>query len=78
MLVVDIMHEVDLGIWKALFIQLLHLLEATDKGLLNALDIRQVRLEVFLCFLPDRYPDTVVCQRLEQTQFVVSQTMSAK
>ena len=40
MLVVDIMHEVDLGVWKALFIQLLHLLEATKKGLLNTLDVR--------------------------------------
>lgn len=40
MLVVDIMHEVDLGVWKSLFIQLLRLLEATKKGLLNILDAR--------------------------------------
>jgi hypothetical protein len=40
MLVVDVMHEVDLGVWKSLFIQLLRLLEATKKGLLNTLDAR--------------------------------------
>lgn len=40
MLVNDIMHEVELGVWKALFIQLLRLLEATDKGSMNQLDLR--------------------------------------
>lgn len=40
MLVVDLMHEVELGVWKALFIQILRLMEATDKGTINKLDQR--------------------------------------
>jgi hypothetical protein len=40
MLVVDIMHEFELGIWKALFIHLLRILEAYDKNLINELDRR--------------------------------------
>lgn len=40
MLVVDLMHEVELGVWKAVFIQLLRLMEATDKGTINKLDSR--------------------------------------
>ena len=40
MLVVDLMHEVELGVWKALFIQILRLMEATDKGAINKLDER--------------------------------------
>ena len=40
MLVVDLMHEVELGVWKAVFIQLLRLMEATDKGTINKLDNR--------------------------------------
>lgn len=44
MLVTDVMHEVELGVWKSLFIQLLRLLEATDKGSTNQLDLRWVNL----------------------------------
>ncbi|KAJ3526401.1 hypothetical protein NMY22_g10179 [Coprinellus aureogranulatus] len=40
MLVVDVMHEVELGVWKAIFIQLLRLMEASNKGSLNTLDER--------------------------------------
>ena len=40
MLVVDVMHEVELGVWKAVFIQLLRLMESTDKGTINELDKR--------------------------------------
>lgn len=40
MLVVDVMHVVELGVWKALFIQLLRLLEAVLKGSMNVLDAR--------------------------------------
>ncbi|RXW19475.1 hypothetical protein EST38_g6369 [Candolleomyces aberdarensis] len=47
MLVVDLMHEVDLGVWKSLFIQLLRLLEATDKGLLTILDVRYRSMPTF-------------------------------
>lgn len=42
MLVVDLMHEFELGVWKALFIHLLRLLESYDKALLVELDRRYV------------------------------------
>ena len=38
--VVDIMHEFELGVWKALFIHLLRILQAVNPGLLNELDRR--------------------------------------
>jgi hypothetical protein len=40
MLVVDIMHEFELGVWKALFIHLLRILESVDKALIHELDRR--------------------------------------
>jgi len=40
MLVVDLMHEVELGIWRTLFIHLLRMLNALDKTLVNELDRR--------------------------------------
>lgn len=42
MLVIDLMHEVEIGVWKAVFIQLLRLLEAVQKGTMNELDARWV------------------------------------
>jgi hypothetical protein len=42
MLVVDIMHEFELGVWKALFIHLLRILESVDKALIHELDRRYV------------------------------------
>jgi hypothetical protein len=36
------MHEFELGVWKALFIHLLRILEAKDKALLAELDRRSV------------------------------------
>lgn len=42
MLVVDLMHEFELGVWKALFIHLLRILQAYDKALLVELDRRYV------------------------------------
>lgn len=40
MLVVDLMHEFELGVWKALFIHLLRILNAEDPGLVHTLDQR--------------------------------------
>jgi hypothetical protein len=40
MLVVDLMHEFELGVWKALFLHLLRILEAEDPSLLIELDRR--------------------------------------
>jgi hypothetical protein len=42
MLAVDLMHEVELGVWKALFIHLLRILFAVDKSLVHELDRRYV------------------------------------
>ena len=42
MLVVDFMHEVELGVWKALFTHLVHILDTTPsrEGLIGDLDKR--------------------------------------
>jgi hypothetical protein len=40
MLVVDLMHEFELGVWKALFIHLLRILASVNQGLLHELDRR--------------------------------------
>lgn len=40
MFLVDLMHEVELGVWKALLIHLLRILESLDGQLLNELDYR--------------------------------------
>lgn len=42
MLVVDLMHEFELGVWKALFIHLLRILNAEDPTLVHTLDQRYV------------------------------------
>ena len=38
MLVVDLLHEVELGVWRSVFIHLLHLLDCHDEGLKHELD----------------------------------------
>lgn len=40
MLVVDLMHEFELGVWRDLFIHLLRILHAVDKRLVDELDRR--------------------------------------
>jgi hypothetical protein len=40
MLVVDLLHEVELGVWKAVFIHLLRLLDSVDENLKHELDRR--------------------------------------
>jgi hypothetical protein len=37
---VDLMHEVELGVWKALFLHLLRILQAAGQNLLHELDRR--------------------------------------
>jgi hypothetical protein len=39
-LVVDLMHEIELGIWRALLIHLLRILQAVNPGLIHELDRR--------------------------------------
>jgi hypothetical protein len=40
MFVVDLMHEFELGVWRALLIHLIRILEAIDRNLLIELDRR--------------------------------------
>lgn len=40
MLVVDLMHEFELGVWKALFVHLLRILNAEGPMLVHTLDQR--------------------------------------
>lgn len=40
MLVVDLLHEFELGIWKAVFTHLLRMLESEDKSKIHELDHR--------------------------------------
>jgi hypothetical protein len=40
MLVVDPMHEFELGVWKALFIHLVRILTAANAALVNEMDYR--------------------------------------
>lgn len=42
LLVIDLMHEFELGVWKALFIHLLRILSAADNTLINELNRRYV------------------------------------
>lgn len=42
MLVVDFLHEFELGVWKAIFIHLIRILYAEDSDLVNELDRRYV------------------------------------
>jgi len=51
MLIVDILHEFELGVWKALFIHLLRILEAKDPNLLCELNRRYENLVTCLIYL---------------------------
>jgi hypothetical protein len=54
MLVVDFMHEFELGVWKALFVHLICVLYAAAPGgrLVAVLDKRYVLSVMILCLLP--------------------------
>ncbi|KIM74574.1 hypothetical protein PILCRDRAFT_14341 [Piloderma croceum F 1598] len=45
--VVDLMHEFELGVWRALFIHLLRILNSVDKALINELDSRFRQVPTF-------------------------------
>jgi hypothetical protein len=47
MLAVDLMHEVELGVWKAFFIHLLRILDCVNESLKHELDRRQALFEAF-------------------------------
>jgi hypothetical protein len=48
MLVVDIMHEFELGVWKALFIHLLRILDCIDPGLIIEMNRRYNYLTFYI------------------------------
>lgn len=43
--VVDLLHEVEIGVWRSLFIHLLRILECIDPTLAHTLDRRSVFFE---------------------------------
>ncbi|KAJ3530305.1 hypothetical protein NMY22_g8628 [Coprinellus aureogranulatus] len=47
MAAVDILHEVEIGVWKSLFLHLLRLLEVVDPALINVLDRRYRQVPTF-------------------------------
>ncbi|KAH7904490.1 hypothetical protein BJ138DRAFT_1019091 [Hygrophoropsis aurantiaca] len=47
MFVVDLLHEVEIGVWKTLFVHLLRILEACNTGLLHELDQRYRQVPTF-------------------------------
>jgi hypothetical protein len=51
MLLVDLLHEFELGVWKAVFIHLLRMLHATDPTLVHELDRRYVSYLVIFIFI---------------------------
>ena len=53
MLVVDFMHEFELGVWKAVFIHLLRILDSHDENLKHELDRRYASLETQRLILMD-------------------------
>ena len=44
-IVVDLLHEVELGVWKAVFIHLLRILDCQNESLKHELDRRQASIE---------------------------------
>lgn len=71
------MHEVELGVWKALFIHLIRILESIDGGLVTELDHRSVSL--YTC--RPLYDMIIVIgryHRLERTRSAVSQEIAPK
>jgi hypothetical protein len=45
MLAVDLMHEIELGVWKAVFIHLLRVLDCQNESLKHELDRRQASFD---------------------------------
>ena len=60
MLVVDFLHEFELGVWKAVFTHLLHMLECLDKSKIHELDRRYVFPKYAALF--NLYPLLRYCQ----------------
>lgn len=67
---VDLMHEVELGVWKALFMHLLRILESVHENLLHELDRRLAiaLIKHSLLFMVCGISDFVWYQHLGETQ----------
>ena len=76
MLVVDLLHEFEIGVWKSLFTHLIRLLYAAGKGsdrLVTELDARFELVHIIVSFYSDAFSpliDTVRYQRLALALFV--------
>lgn len=47
MLIVDMLHEFELGVWKSLFIHLLRMLAVLDIALIHELDRRSIYMILY-------------------------------
>jgi hypothetical protein len=51
MMVPDLMHEIETGVWRSLFIHLLRMLQSIDESLLVELDRRYDQSDLPICYL---------------------------
>ena len=51
MLVIDLMHEFEQGVWKALFIHLLHMLDSKGGSLINELDMQHIVYNIIMVLI---------------------------
>ena len=71
MLVIDLMHEFELGVWKALFIHLICILSATEVGdtLVNELDCHYRMVPTFGNTIRKFTSNTSVMKRMAACDF---------
>lgn len=69
MLVVDLMHELESGDWRILFVHLLRMLETLDESRINELDRRYVLVNLWLTgsLITAFYTDSACCQYSAKT-----------
>lgn len=78
-LMVDLMHEFELGVWKAVFAHLVRILEAEDPGLPDKLNERSVLPVRTLAHPSDAlFPGTEPCRPSEGQPFADSPRMFLK
>lgn len=80
MFVVDLLHEVELGVWRSLFVHLLRLLQAVNRSQVQELDLRCVtQRNVFLVRFPlQGILAFGICQHLVSVLFDDSQPIHQK
>ena len=79
MLVVDLLHEFELGVWKAVLTHLVRILEAHDPAKVNELDSRcNILISCFRLYSLILHPGFVRYALLERPQYADSTTMSLK